>query len=104
EERHQETASDARQTAQRQGGGPMTLAARPRPAVSVPAPRRMAGGHIIEPMLSLTDLARILSCSRRLIERMRSAGRLPRPDLHVGRMPRWRAETIRRWIEAGGRQ
>jgi len=54
-------------------------------------------------MLSIDDLAAILKCSRRLVERMRSAGKVPRPDFHAGRCPRWRAETIRRWIEAGGR-
>jgi predicted DNA-binding transcriptional regulator AlpA len=59
-------------------------------------------GHIIEPLLSIDDLAAILSCSRRLIERMRSAGRLPKPDIKIGKMPRWRPETIRRWIEGGG--
>ena len=31
------------------------------------------------------DLARMLNCDRRTIERMRSAGRLPHPDLRVGR-------------------
>jgi hypothetical protein len=34
---------------------------------------------------------------------MRSAGKLPRPDLHVGKLPRWKPESIRRWIEGGGR-
>jgi predicted DNA-binding transcriptional regulator AlpA len=57
----------------------------------------------IEPLLRQLDLERVLSCSSRTLERLRSAGRLPRPDLHVGRSPRWRAETIRRWIESGGR-
>ena len=27
-------------------------------------------------------------------ERERSAGRVPRPDLHIGRCPLWRPETI----------
>ncbi len=57
----------------------------------------------IEPMLGIDDLAALLSCSRRLVERMRSAGKVPRPDIKVGKMPRWRVETIRRWIEGGGR-
>ena len=38
----------------------------------------------IEPMLHIDDLATLLSCSRRLVERMRAGGRIPRPDLHVG--------------------
>jgi excisionase family DNA binding protein len=61
-------------------------------------------GRPIEPLLSIDDLAGILNCSRPTIERMRAAGRLPRADLHVGRRsPRWKPETIRRWIETGGR-
>jgi hypothetical protein len=87
----------------------MTLSPRRQSASGDPAPLKLAdpppgAGHIIEPMLSIDDLAAILSCSRRLIERMRTAGRVPQPDLHVGRMPRWRPETIRRWIAEGGRQ
>lgn len=57
---------------------------------------------VLEPMMRIVDVARYLSCSRRLVERMRSAGKLPRPDLHVGRMPRWQAETIRQWSAEGG--
>jgi predicted DNA-binding transcriptional regulator AlpA len=77
------------------------------PALADPGPVRTgtAGtGHIIEPLLSIGDLCCILACDRRTVERMRSAGRLPRPDLHVGRMPRWRAATIRAWIEGGDRR
>jgi predicted DNA-binding transcriptional regulator AlpA len=62
----------------------------------------------VEPLLRMADLARVLNCSRRAVERMRSAGRLPKPDLHVcNRSPRWKPETIRAWIDGqapgGGR-
>jgi hypothetical protein len=57
----------------------------------------------IESLWSLDDIARRLKCSRRLVERLKSAGKLPPPDLRVGRMPRWKEETIRAWIERGGR-
>jgi predicted DNA-binding transcriptional regulator AlpA len=57
----------------------------------------------IEPLLRVADLTRVLNCSRRVVERMRAAGRLPSPDLHIGKMPRWRPATIRQWIEEGGR-
>ena len=42
---------------------------------------------------------------RRSVERMQSAGQLPRPDLGIGRMPRWRAVTVQDWIDgqAAGR-
>jgi predicted DNA-binding transcriptional regulator AlpA len=57
----------------------------------------------IEPMLHIDDLAALLSCSRRLVERMRSAGKVPKPDIHVGKCPRWKPATIRAWIERGGK-
>jgi predicted DNA-binding transcriptional regulator AlpA len=50
----------------------------------------------------LDELATALGVSRRTIERERSAGRFPKPDLHVGKMPLWTPETIRRWVEGGG--
>lgn len=53
--------------------------------------------------LRLEELAAALGASRRSIERERSAGRFPKPDLTIGRMPLWRPETIREWIERGGR-
>jgi hypothetical protein len=56
----------------------------------------------IGPLLTIKDIAAILKCSRRLVERMRSAGKLPQPDLHVGRMPRWQVESIQSWIDQGG--
>ena len=66
------------------------------------SPEAPGSGHIIEPMLSIDDLAALLGCSRRLVERMRSAGKIPKPDIKIGKMPRWKPETIRRWIEGGG--
>ena len=65
-----------------------------------PGPEGPAPG--MEPLLGIADLATYLNCSRRLVERMRSAGKVPPPDLHVGRMPRWKPETVRRWTEQGG--
>jgi predicted DNA-binding transcriptional regulator AlpA len=53
--------------------------------------------------LRLAEIANALGVSRRALERERSAGRLPRPDLTIGRMPLWRVETIREWIGKGGR-
>jgi hypothetical protein len=50
----------------------------------------------------LDELAAALGVSRRVLERERAAGRLPRPDKVIGRMPLYRPETIRAWIERGG--
>lgn len=55
----------------------------------------------IEPLLKLNDLPPILGACRRTIERMRSSGRFPKPDLTIGRMPRWKVSTIRTWIDRG---
>ena len=57
----------------------------------------------IEPLLSNSDLARVLNLAQRTIDRLKTSGKLPRPDLHIGKMPRWRPATIRAWIERGGR-
>jgi predicted DNA-binding transcriptional regulator AlpA len=51
----------------------------------------------------LDEVAAALGMSRRTIERERSAGRFPPPDLKIGKAPLWRPETIRAWIEGGGR-
>ncbi|MGO9600991.1 MAG: hypothetical protein ACLP7Q_23665 [Isosphaeraceae bacterium] len=87
----------------------MTPPPRRQPASGDPVPLKLAdmppgAGHVIEPMLSLDDLAALLKCSRRWLERERTAGRVPRPDFMAGRCPRWKPETIRRWIGEGGRQ
>jgi predicted DNA-binding transcriptional regulator AlpA len=52
----------------------------------------------------LDEIAKALGVSRRVIERERSAGRLPKPDMVLGRMPLWRVETIQDWIGKGGRR
>lgn len=49
------------------------------------------------------DLPLVLGVSRRTLERERSAGRFPKPDLMIGKMPLWLAVTIVAWAERGGR-
>jgi hypothetical protein len=66
------------------------------------APDRLAAAGI-EPALTLDDWARALSCSRRGVERLLSAGKLPKPDFHAGRCPRWHAASVRAWLARGGR-
>jgi predicted DNA-binding transcriptional regulator AlpA len=51
----------------------------------------------------LDELASALGVSRRTIERERSAGRFPKPDLCIGKAPLWKPQTIRDWIDKGGR-
>ena len=51
-------------------------------------------------LLSIDDLAHLLSVSKRNVWRLRSAGEMPAP-LYIGRLVRWRREEIERWIAAG---
>ncbi len=92
------------------GPGPVRLADMIDRQPEAPAARPQAGSPrgrtlpaSIEPMLHIDDLAELLSCSSRLVERMRSAGKIPKPDIHVGKCPRWKPATIRAWIDRGGK-
>jgi predicted DNA-binding transcriptional regulator AlpA len=59
----------------------------------------------VVPLLRIADLTRWLACDVRTLDRMRSSGRFPAPDLVVGRRsPRWRAETIREWLDSVGKE
>jgi hypothetical protein len=49
------------------------------------------------------ELAASIGVSRRVLERERAAGRLPKPDLYIGRMPLYRPETIRAWLDPRGK-
>ena len=51
----------------------------------------------------LDELAELLGVSRRTIERERSAGRFPKPDLQIGKAPLWKPTTIQGWIDRGGK-
>jgi predicted DNA-binding transcriptional regulator AlpA len=48
----------------------------------------------------LDEVADALGMSRRAIERERSAGRFPASDLHIGKAPLWRPETIHDWLDS----
>jgi predicted DNA-binding transcriptional regulator AlpA len=74
-----------------------------RKAADRPAAPRLTLANAIDPLLSIAELAAILNVSRRAVERMRSSGRFPRPDLMIGKMPRWKAATVRSWIDASGK-
>lgn len=48
---------------------------------------------------SLQDVARALSVSRRTLERLVAAGRFPKADVQIGKMPRWKPQTVRNWVD-----
>ncbi len=50
--------------------------------------------------LDKSGLAQYLGVSVRSLDRANAAGLLPRPDLVVGRSPRWSPDTIKRWLKA----
>jgi predicted DNA-binding transcriptional regulator AlpA len=50
--------------------------------------------------LRIDEVSDALGMSRRAIERERSAGRFPTPDLHIGKAPLWRPATIRGWLDS----
>jgi hypothetical protein len=48
--------------------------------------------------LDKQGFARYLGISTRSLDRAAAVGLLPRPDLTIGRSPRWSPETITRWL------
>jgi predicted DNA-binding transcriptional regulator AlpA len=86
----------------------MTPALRRQPASGDPSPLKLvdqseaASPNVERLAYRLDEVAKALGVSRRLIERERSAGRFPRPDLTIGRAPLWTRETLTRWIAQGG--
>lgn len=46
------------------------------------------------------ELAALLGCSRALVWRLNSAGRIPQP-VRVGGLTRWRVDEVRAWVAAG---
>ena len=58
----------------------------------------------IEPeQLALTakDVAAVLAISRQQVWKLHSTGKLPSPVRLGARAPRWRADELRAWLEAG---
>jgi hypothetical protein len=51
----------------------------------------------------LDELAAALGVSRRVLERERAAGRVPQPNLYVGKMPLFCVDTIVDWLKKHGR-
>ncbi len=51
-------------------------------------------------LLTPEDVARILSCSPRTVNRLATSGRIPKP-VRLGRLVRWNRQIIDEWIAAG---
>ncbi len=73
------------------------------PRLAAALERQADGRPCVQPLVyRIDELVRVLGVSRRAIERERSAGRFPAPDLLIGKMPLWRVESISRFLEGGG--
>jgi hypothetical protein len=67
----------------------------------LPALRAVLDRQAAPPRLAyrLGEIAAALGVSKRLLEQERAAGRLPKPDLRIGRVSLWRVDpTIRDWL------
>ena len=51
-------------------------------------------------LLNVESVAKMLDCSPSHVRRMADAGQIPRP-LKIGRLSRWRLDTLEVWINKG---
>ena len=56
----------------------------------------------IKPALGPDDWKPIVGRSRREVDRLRSEGKIPKPDFYSGRSPRWHAATAQAWLASQG--
>jgi predicted DNA-binding transcriptional regulator AlpA len=57
--------------------------------------------HVNEPVLiDIRGVARLLGCSARHVEDLVREKKAPEP-IRLGRLRKWRPESIIRWVEAG---
>jgi predicted DNA-binding transcriptional regulator AlpA len=62
------------------------------------APKPHADG--LEPLVSTRRLRELLDVSDRRLRTLRSAGKLPPVDVRLGKALRWKASTIRTWMDS----
>ena len=61
---------------------------------------RDAGPGSLPAMLTVHEVARMLSCSVRTVRRLADSGKMPRP-IKLGALVRWSRATIHQWVCAG---
>ncbi len=59
-----------------------------------------ARGEVDTAMLDIAQVAAILNCSARHIQRLTDAGRMPSPT-KLGSLARWNRREINSWIQEG---
>jgi hypothetical protein len=58
----------------------------------------------LDELVGPDHIAAAWKCSRRYIERLRSTGHFPKPDLMLGRLPRWRVSSVNALVRPDGRE
>jgi hypothetical protein len=53
--------------------------------------------------IEASDLAVLLVCSVRHVQRMAASGQIPAP-LRIGQLSRWRVGTLREWLRGAGKE
>lgn len=71
------------------------MKAKTKPRKPAPEPPA-AATQLLEPR----QIAAALRVSYRQVKQMVAAGEYPKPDLHIGRLPRWQVATHNAWITA----
>jgi len=61
---------------------------------------RVQGRAVRPALLTVHDVAEMLSCSPRTVYRLNDAGRMPKP-VRLGSLVRWPKAIVERWIDQG---
>jgi predicted DNA-binding transcriptional regulator AlpA len=61
---------------------------------TVPIPERL--------VWDLENIAAMTGVSTRHLQRLRAAGRMPKPSVTLGRRVLWSSQVIRKWLDSGG--
>ena len=76
------------------------MKAKAKPKPRKPAPELPAAAlQLLEP----SQIAAALRVSARELRRLIAAREYPGPDMHVGRLPRWRVATHNSWVNGKGK-
>lgn len=56
----------------------------------------------VDRLLNARSVLALIDCSERCLRRWVACGKFPPPDIRIGRSLRWRASTIREFVESKG--
>jgi len=61
-------------------------------------------GRIVPLLWGKREIRAAIGVSEATFDRLLSSGRFPRPDVRIGRMPKWRPATVHEWIDIESRR